>query len=49
MFLLSALIPTYGIVAATPLTDVLCSIVAGILLMRFLKKHGTNKGAYAEA
>ena len=49
MFLLSALIPTYGIVAATPLTDVLCSIVAAILLMRFLKQHGTNKGAYAEA
>lgn len=49
MFILSTLIPTYGIVAATPLTDILCSVIAAILLIRFLNKHGTNKGSFAEA
>jgi Na+-driven multidrug efflux pump len=38
MFVLATLVPVYGIVAATPLTDALCCLVACIMLARYLKK-----------
>ena len=43
MFILQVLIPTYGIVAATPLTDFVCSITAVILFSIFIHRHGKNK------
>ncbi len=46
MFFLNKRIPTYGIVAATPITDILCCITAAILFAVFIRKHGTNKNAY---
>lgn len=38
MFLLSAIVPVYGIVAATPLTDILCCLAANTLYIRFVKQ-----------
>ena len=38
MFILIRVIPIYGIVAATPLADALCCLVANLMLMRFLKR-----------
>lgn len=38
MFILNAIYPIYGIVMATPIADVLCSIVAVCLFVDFLKK-----------
>lgn len=43
MFLLSRLVPVFGIVAATPIADVLCCITALILFFLFLKKHGSDR------
>ncbi len=43
MFLLDRLIPVTGIVWATPLTDIVCSITAGALLAAFIRRHGKNK------
>ena len=37
MFLLGALLPMTGLVAATPLTDAVCSAAAGIMFIRALK------------
>ena len=39
MFLLNGVIAIYGIVIATPIADVLCSIAAIILFLTFLKQH----------
>lgn len=38
MFLLSALIPIYGIVMATPLADALCCLVANIMFVHYIKQ-----------
>ena len=38
MFLLGRLVPTYGIVWATPITDVLCSIAAVVLFSTFVSR-----------
>ena len=45
MFALNGAIPIYGIVMATPITDVICSIVAVIFFVRFLQEHKTIMGA----
>ncbi|MDE6107529.1 MAG: cation transporter [Oscillospiraceae bacterium] len=48
MFILQAAIPIYGIVWATPITDVVCCILALYLFFRFLRKHaGANYPAPA--
>ena len=39
MFLLGALIPIYGVVMATPVTDGICCFAAIILVRRFLRHH----------
>lgn len=43
MFILQGVIPTYGIVAATPIADAICCVVALVLFGVYLKKHGQNK------
>ena len=43
MFILQVLIPTYGIVAATPIADFVCCITAGILFSRFIHRHGKKQ------
>lgn len=43
MFILKAIIPVYGIVTATPVTDIICSIIAVSLFVSFIHKHGSNK------
>ncbi len=48
MFLLNRLLPIYGIVAATPIADVLCCITAVVFFAWFLKKHGKNTAAVTE-
>lgn len=48
MFVLNGIYPTYGIVWATPIADIICSICAAILFAAFMKKH-TNDPAPAEA
>lgn len=35
--------PLFGPVSATPLTDVVCSLVAAVLFLAFLRRHGTDK------
>ena len=40
MLLLDPLIPVCGIVMATPITDVICSIVAVVIFLQFLRTHG---------
>ncbi len=37
-----------GLVIATPIADIVCSIVAVILFVIYLKNHGQNKHEYAE-
>ena len=39
MFVLNRLIPMDGIVMATPITDVICSVVAVVLFVSFLRQH----------
>lgn len=43
MYIMFSLIPAYGIVAATPIADVICSIIATILFMSFIRSHGHDK------
>lgn len=43
MFALDRVVRTYGIVAATPIADILCSITAMVLFFIFIRKHGENK------
>lgn len=45
MFLLNKRIPTFGIVAATPITDILCCVTAAVLFAIFIREHGTDKSA----
>ncbi len=39
MFVLRNLIPIYGLVAATPIADILCCAAAMVLILVFFKKH----------
>ena len=39
MFVLDRFLPVYGIVYATPITDVVCSVAALALFINFLMKH----------
>lgn len=39
MFALARLVPVYGIVMATPITDIICSITAAAMFIFFIKKH----------
>ena len=39
MFALSVLLPIYGIVWATPLTDAVCCLVAILMLRHYLRRH----------
>ncbi len=39
MFVLNALIPTCGIVMATPITDVICCVISIVLFLAFLRSH----------
>ena len=39
MFVLRQLIPIYGLVAATPIADILCCVAAMVLVLVFFKKH----------
>ncbi|MBR1584260.1 MAG: MATE family efflux transporter [Clostridia bacterium] len=48
MFLLNALLPVNGIVMATPITDVICCVVALVMFIPFLKRH-TDSGEEAAA
>ena len=48
MFILKGTIPTYGIVWATPIADIICSIVALALFSYYIKYHSNNRGAYKE-
>lgn len=48
MFVLYSAIPVYGIVAATPIADTACSIIAIILFVDFIRKHGKNKYNFTE-
>ena len=38
MFILNSLLPTYGIVLATPLADALCCVAANILYIKYIRK-----------
>ena len=38
MFILNSLLPTYGIVLATPLADALCYVAANILYIKYIRK-----------
>ena len=42
MFLLGQFVPVYGIVAATPVTDIICSIVAFALFTGFISRPALN-------
>ena len=44
MFLLNLFLPIYGIVMATPITDVICCIVSIFLFMAFLRTHKEMEG-----
>ncbi len=46
MYILQKPIPTYGIVWATPIADSVCSVVAILLFVIYLKRHGENKGEF---
>ena len=48
MFILRIYIDTYGIVLATPIADFICSIVALILFLIYIKYHGQNKEYFHE-
>lgn len=39
MFVLGSFVPLYGIVAATPLADAVCCVVAVTMYVRFVRKH----------
>ncbi len=43
MFLLRLAWPVYGIVAATPVTDMIVFLAAVLLYVRFVKQHGEDK------
>ena len=43
MFLLRLAWPVYGIVAATPVTDMIVCLAAVLLYARFVKRHGEDK------
>ncbi len=45
MFILRYAIPTYGIVWATPIADIACSIVAVILFIVYIDNHGHDRHA----
>ncbi len=42
MFILTALVPVYGIVTATPAADIVCCAAAGVMFAVFIKKHGSD-------
>ncbi len=44
MFLLNTLCPVYGVVWATPIADLLCSIAAICLFTAFLNRHSVRSG-----
>ncbi|MCQ2566630.1 MAG: hypothetical protein MJ194_07325 [Clostridia bacterium] len=46
MFILGKVVPVYGIVAATPVTDIVCSIIALALFSRFICHHGHDKDCF---
>lgn len=48
MFILKEAIPTYGIVWATPIADIVCAAVATTLFMIYISRHSKNKGKYKE-
>lgn len=43
MFLLNRLIHPEGIVMATPLTDILCSLTAAAMFFAYIRRHGKDK------
>lgn len=52
MLLLGGLIPAYGIVAATPLTDIICSLAALLVYRKYIRKlcpAGDPRGILQEA
>ena len=48
MFLLKRLLPVFGIVFATPVTDFVCCIIAAVMYIRWIREHGKNKYGFAE-
>lgn len=48
MFVLRDLIPIYGIVAATPLADIMCCAAAGALFAAFLRRHNQEAEPLAQ-
>lgn len=48
MFVLKRLIPVFGTVFATPVTDFICCLIAVIMFIRWLREHGKNKYGFAE-
>lgn len=48
MFLLHAIYPVYGIVWATPMTDLICCLIAAVLFFRWIRAHGHGKKAPKE-
>ncbi len=49
MFLLNRSVPVFGIVAATPIADILCCVISLMLFGQFLKKHGSDVCTRQEA
>lgn len=49
MFLLNAVVPIYGIVWATPIADIICSIASICLFTAFLSKQITHTGHTAQS
>ena len=47
MFLLGALAAVYGIVAATPLADILCCLTAHVIFTAYLRKLGYTRSTFA--
>ena len=45
MFLLSTLIPVYGIVAATPITDAVCCLTAYVIYLRYIRSVEEHRHA----
>ena len=43
MYILTSLLPMYGIVWATPLADIVCCFTSVVLLRCFLKQHGRGQ------
>lgn len=48
MFILNAVYPTYGIVWATPIADMLCCAAAVVLFTLFMRQHGRDLPATAK-